>query len=97
MTDGIRGGLQVEDARVAAMVEDDGVLDAIQLSAGSSLMNPMYLFRGPVPLREFAAAMPSRCGSGCGLWGAGSSRSTPTRRRSCCRRRGCSASGCACR
>ena len=25
---------------------------------GSSLMNPMYLFRGPCPLREFAAQMP---------------------------------------
>ena len=58
MTDGIRGGLQVtESLEFAAMVED-GVLDAIQLSAGSSLMNPMYLFRGPVPLQEFAAQMP---------------------------------------
>ena len=60
MTDGIRGGLQVEESlEVAAMLEEDGVLDAIQLSAGSSLMNPMYLFRGPVPLREFAAQMPA--------------------------------------
>ena len=60
MTDGIRGGLQVEESLdFASMVEGDGVLDAIQLSAGSSLMNPMYLFRGPVPLREFAAQMPA--------------------------------------
>jgi 2,4-dienoyl-CoA reductase-like NADH-dependent reductase (Old Yellow Enzyme family) len=59
MTDGVRGGLSVEDSlSFAALVEGDGVLDAIQLSAGSSLMNPMYLFRGPVPLREFSAAMP---------------------------------------
>ena len=59
MTDGIRGGLRVEESlEFASMVEDDGVLDAIQLSAGSSLMNPMYLFRGPVPLVEFAAQMP---------------------------------------
>lgn len=60
MTDGVRGGLQVEESlELAAMVEADGVLDAIQLSAGSSLMNPMYLFRGPVPLAEFAAQMPA--------------------------------------
>ena len=59
MTDGIRGGLAVDDAlRFASMLEADGALDAIQLSAGSSLMNPMYMFRGPVPLREFSAAMP---------------------------------------
>jgi 2,4-dienoyl-CoA reductase-like NADH-dependent reductase (Old Yellow Enzyme family) len=60
MTDGIRGGLQVEDSLdFASMLEQDGVLDAVQLSAGSSLMNPMYLFRGPVPLGEFAAQMPA--------------------------------------
>ncbi len=60
MTDGIRGGLQVTESReFASMIEADGVLDAIQLSAGSSLMNPMYLFRGPVPLAEFAAQMPA--------------------------------------
>ena len=59
MTDGIRGGLGVEESLdVASMLEQDGCLDAIQLSAGSSLLNPMYLFRGAVPLREFAAQMP---------------------------------------
>lgn len=59
MTDGVRGGLQVEEALdVASMLESDGCLDAMQLSAGSSLLNPMYLFRGPVPLTEFAAQMP---------------------------------------
>ena len=60
MTDGVRGGLRVEESlEVAVMLEEDEVLDAIQLSAGSSLMNPMYLFRGPVPLAEFAAQMPA--------------------------------------
>jgi len=59
MTDGVRGGLQVEDSLdVASMLQDDGSLDAIQLSAGSSLMNPMFFFRGPVPLREFTEQMP---------------------------------------
>ncbi len=59
MSDGVRGGLQVEDSiEFAKLLERDGTLDAIQLSAGSSLTNPMYLFRGDVPLREFAAQMP---------------------------------------
>jgi 2,4-dienoyl-CoA reductase-like NADH-dependent reductase (Old Yellow Enzyme family) len=40
------------------MLEADGHLDALELSAGSSLLNPMYLFRGDVPLKEFAANMP---------------------------------------
>ncbi len=59
MTDGVRAGLGVEEALdVASMLEDDGCLDAMELSAGSSLLNPMYLFRGPVPRVEFAEAMP---------------------------------------
>ena len=59
MTDGIRSGFQVEESiEFARMLEEDRTLDALQLSAGSSLTNPMYLFRGDVPLREFAAAMP---------------------------------------
>ncbi len=59
MTDGVRGGLGVDEALdVASMLEADGCLDALQLTAGSSLLNPMYLFRGGVPLREFTAAMP---------------------------------------
>ena len=31
-------------------------LDALELTAGSSLLNPMYLFRGDSPIKEFAAA-----------------------------------------
>ena len=59
MTDGVRAGLGVEEALdVASMLEQDGCLDALELSAGSSLLNPMYLFHGPVPLEEFAAQMP---------------------------------------
>jgi len=41
------------------MLEADGCLDALQLSGGSSLMNPMYLFRGEAPVSEFAATMPA--------------------------------------
>lgn len=59
MLDGVRGGFYVDESlELAAMMEEDGVLDAMQLSAGSSLMNPMYLFRGDVPLEDFAASMP---------------------------------------
>jgi 2,4-dienoyl-CoA reductase-like NADH-dependent reductase (Old Yellow Enzyme family) len=59
LDDGFRGGLRGEEALdFARMLEADGTLDALQLSGGSSLMNPMYLFRGDVPRREFAAVMP---------------------------------------
>jgi 2,4-dienoyl-CoA reductase-like NADH-dependent reductase (Old Yellow Enzyme family) len=34
----------------------DDVLDALELTAGSSLVNPMYLFRGDSPIKEFSAA-----------------------------------------
>lgn len=57
MTDGIRGGITVDEALTTARwLQDDGGLDAIELTAGSSLVNPMYLFRGNAPVKEFAAA-----------------------------------------
>lgn len=40
------------------MLESDGALDALQLTCGSSLTNPMFLFRGGVPLKELADTMP---------------------------------------
>ena len=44
----------------------DGCLDALELTGGSSLANPMYLFRGEAPLPEFAATLrqPSEPASG---------------------------------
>ncbi|WP_244693047.1 NADH:flavin oxidoreductase [Mycobacterium tuberculosis] len=57
MTDGIRGGITVDEALTTARwLQDDGGLDATELTAGSSLVNPMYLFRGDAPVKEFAAA-----------------------------------------
>src|SRR6201997_5406731 len=57
MADGVRGGISVEEALTTAKwLQDDGGLDAIELTAGSSLVNPMYLFRGDAPLKEFAKA-----------------------------------------
>jgi 2,4-dienoyl-CoA reductase-like NADH-dependent reductase (Old Yellow Enzyme family) len=59
MSDGVRDGLGVEESlQVAAWLERDGTVDALELTAGSSLRNPMYLFTGDAPVREFAAAFP---------------------------------------
>ncbi|HVA05906.1 MAG TPA: NADH:flavin oxidoreductase [Acidimicrobiales bacterium] len=59
MADGVPGGLWLEESlEVAALLESDGALDAIELTGGSSLANPMYLFRGEAPLREFGATLP---------------------------------------
>ena len=60
LEDGVRNGLQVEESvQVAQWLEQDGSLDALVLTAGSSLLNPMYLFRGDAPRADFAAVMPA--------------------------------------
>ena len=57
MADGVRGGISVEESlQTAKWLEEDGGLDAIELTAGSSLVNPMYLFRGDAPVKQFANA-----------------------------------------
>src|ERR1700761_8748358 len=57
MADGVRGGISTEESLITAKwLEEDGGLDAIELTAGSSLVNPMYLFRGDAPVKEFAGA-----------------------------------------
>jgi 2,4-dienoyl-CoA reductase-like NADH-dependent reductase (Old Yellow Enzyme family) len=57
MADGVRGGISIEESlQTARWLQDDGGLDALELTAGSSLLNPMYLFRGDSPIKEFAAA-----------------------------------------
>ncbi len=57
MDDGYPGGLWLDESLEAArLLESDGVLDAIELTGGSSFKNPMYLFRGEVPLEEMAAS-----------------------------------------
>lgn len=59
MRDGFRGGLEVEESvAFGHVIEADGHLDAIELTGGSSLMNPMYLFRGDAPVEEMATRMP---------------------------------------
>ncbi|PTR28674.1 2,4-dienoyl-CoA reductase-like NADH-dependent reductase (Old Yellow Enzyme family) [Rhodococcus sp. OK519] len=59
MDDGVPGGFWVDEAiQVAQWLEADGSLDALELTMGSSLLNPMYLFKGDAPVRDFANAMP---------------------------------------
>jgi 2,4-dienoyl-CoA reductase-like NADH-dependent reductase (Old Yellow Enzyme family) len=65
MDDGVPGGFWIDEAiQVARWLEADGSVDALQMTAGSSLLNPMYLFKGDAPLHEFAAVMkqPTRLG-----------------------------------
>ena len=59
LEDGVRGGLTVDEStQVAQWLEADGSVDGLVLTAGSSLLNPMYLFRGDAPRDDFAAVMP---------------------------------------
>ncbi len=60
MSDGVPDGLWLEESLAfARMLEADGHLDALELTGGSSLANPMYLFRGEAPRTEFAATLPA--------------------------------------
>ncbi|MFE7723503.1 NADH:flavin oxidoreductase [Nocardia rhizosphaerihabitans] len=59
MEDGVAGGLTIpESLQVAVWLEADGALDALELTAGSSLLNPMLLFHGAAPRRSFAKVLP---------------------------------------
>lgn len=70
MDDGVRGGFWLDEAvQVARWLEEDGSLDAIMPTAGSSLLNPMYLFKGDAPLDAFADVMPQPIKAGVKLVG----------------------------
>jgi 2,4-dienoyl-CoA reductase-like NADH-dependent reductase (Old Yellow Enzyme family) len=70
MVDGVPGGLWLDESvEVARMLEADGHLDALELTGGSSLANPMYLFRGDAPLEEFGATLPPALKAGFRLLG----------------------------
>ncbi|WP_067461419.1 NADH:flavin oxidoreductase [Actinomadura macra] len=78
MDDGVPGGFWLDEAvQVARWLEEDGTVDALELTAGSSLLNPMYLFKGDAPLREFAAIMPQPMKLGVQLFGRWKLRSYP--------------------
>jgi 2,4-dienoyl-CoA reductase-like NADH-dependent reductase (Old Yellow Enzyme family) len=80
MDDGARDGFKLDEAiQVAQWLEADGSVDALELTVGSSLLNPMYLFRGGAPRKEFAAAMPQPVRLGMKLVGKGFIREYPYR------------------
>ncbi len=59
MSDGVRGGITLEEAiQTARWIEADGTVDAFEMTGGSSLLNPMYLFRGGAPVEEFVEVIP---------------------------------------
>jgi 2,4-dienoyl-CoA reductase-like NADH-dependent reductase (Old Yellow Enzyme family) len=59
MTDGVRGGLSPADSLlVAQLLQADGGLDAIELTAGGSQANQMFMFRGDAPRKEMAQVLP---------------------------------------
>jgi 2,4-dienoyl-CoA reductase-like NADH-dependent reductase (Old Yellow Enzyme family) len=65
MDDGVRGGFWLTDSLpTARLLESDGHLDALELTGGSSLLNPMYYFRGDVPMAEFIESQPAIVGLG---------------------------------
>ncbi len=65
MDDGVRQGFWLTDSLpTAALLQADGHLDALQLTGGSSLLNPMYYFRGDVPIDDFIAVQPAAVGLG---------------------------------
>ncbi len=80
LDDGYPGGFWIDEAiPVAQWLEADGTLDALEMTAGSSLMNPMYLFKGDAPLEEFAAVMPQPVRAGVRTIGRGLLKSYPYR------------------
>lgn len=46
LTDGVKGGLQIDEAIEVAAMLDEGGIDVLIPSGGTSSMNPMLLFRG---------------------------------------------------
>ncbi len=65
MADGVKDGLWLEESlQFGRLLQDDGHLDAMELTGGSSLLNGMYFFRGDVPMKEFAAAQGRLVGLG---------------------------------
>jgi 2,4-dienoyl-CoA reductase-like NADH-dependent reductase (Old Yellow Enzyme family) len=59
MTDAVRGGLEPDESlRVAKLLQDDGGLDAIELTGGGSAANQMFMFRGDAPRKEMARVLP---------------------------------------
>jgi 2,4-dienoyl-CoA reductase-like NADH-dependent reductase (Old Yellow Enzyme family) len=70
MDDAVPGGLRpAESLQIARLLEGDGHLDALELTAGSSLLNPMYYFHGTPPTKDFAAVFPQPLRTGLRIFG----------------------------
>ena len=78
LTDGRSSRLTPDDcAAVCRLLEQDGSVDAVELTAGSSFRDPMYLLRGPAPVRELAVRFPQPTRSAIQLFGSRFLRSYP--------------------
>jgi len=61
MDDGFAAGLPLhEGVAIARLLEQDGQVDALQLTGGHTTKTPMYLMRGDSPLDELFTRDPSR-------------------------------------
>lgn len=70
LIDGVPGGITLaESLRTVQLLDADGHLDAIVLTQGSSVVRQMLLFRGDVPVADFAALMPQPLKTGVHLLG----------------------------
>ncbi|QDQ99445.1 NADH:flavin oxidoreductase [Tomitella fengzijianii] len=70
MIDGVPGGIKLaESLRTAQLLDADANLDAILLTQGSSVVRQMFLFRGDVPVEDFAALMKQPVKTGVRLFG----------------------------
>jgi 2,4-dienoyl-CoA reductase-like NADH-dependent reductase (Old Yellow Enzyme family) len=59
LNDGVSGGFgPPESVAFARMLEADGHLDALEMTGGSSLANPIYLFKGEAPIADFLKVLP---------------------------------------
>ena len=80
MDDGVPGGFKLDEAiQVGRWLQADGTVDALELTAGSSLLNPMYIFTGDAPVKEFANAFPRPLRWGLRVGGPAFMRSYPYR------------------
>jgi len=70
LNDGVPGGFRPpESTAFAKILEEDGHLDALEMTGGSSLANPIYLFKGDAPREDFAKALPQPMALGFKLFG----------------------------
>lgn len=70
MVDGVPGSIGLKESlRTVQLLDADANLDAIVLTEGSSIVRQMYLFRGEVPVEDFAALMPQPLRTGVRLFG----------------------------